>query len=200
MAPLSKLGIPICFSPESMIRYEAVCTVSAMKRDGTSFESNGETSVLPYCREMRWVFPIVGIPEFSPMEGKKIPCIECKTKQRVEEVLQLSFTGLAPSLTPSLTSSASDQIAHRKVFSSYLLDQSSVFADFGPEYSNSLEDFTYEFEYPDAESHNAVDRSVGINLLHKMVHRVSGVITLVFNVVFSPFKTFRYPFFRYFKS
>ena len=183
LAPLSKLGIPICFSPESMIRYEAVCTVTSMKTDGSSFENNGETSMLPYGREMKWVFPVVGIPEFSPLEGKKIPSIECKAKQRVEELLQLSFTGLS--------TNGSSLISQPKITSSHILTQSSPFVDFGPEYSSLLEDFTYDFDYSDAESHSAIDRSVGINLVHKKVHNVSGVITFVFSIVFSPYKTFR---------
>ena len=183
LAPLSRLGIPICFAPESMIRYEAICTVTAMKSDGSSFEANEDRSLFPSGNQMRWIFPVIGIPEFRPIEGKKIPCIECKSKQRVEEQLQLSFTGL--------TTNSRNRIAYPNVVSSHILRQSSLLPDFGPEYSSLLDDFSYEFEYSDAESHSAIDRSVGINLIHKLVHKVSGVITFVFNLVFSPHKTFR---------
>ena len=176
LPPKAKLAIPICFSPESMIRYETVCNVVATKKDGSLF---------PHGREMKWVFPVIGIPEFSPLEGKKVPCIECKTRNRVEEMLHLSFTGHQANV------SGFSNFAHSKIVSSNAPPQSSSLTDFGSDYLFVPDDFDYKFEYADAESHSAVDRSVGINLAHKMVQKVSGVISLVFNVVFSPYKTFR---------
>ena len=49
----------------------------------------------------------------------------------------------------------------------------------------------YELIYEDAESQSCLERSLGVSLLRKMKNQVSGVVILVFNFVFSPFKPFR---------
>ena len=50
----------------------------------------------------------------------------------------------------------------------------------------------YELVYEDAESQSCLERSLGVSLLRKVKNQVSGVVILVFNFVFSPFKPFRY--------
>lgn len=49
----------------------------------------------------------------------------------------------------------------------------------------------YELIYEDAESQSCLERSLGVSLLRKVKNQVSGVVILVFNFVFSPFKPFR---------
>lgn len=186
LAPRSKFAIPVCFSPETMVKCEAICYVRAMKRDGSPFLTYGEKAAFPYGNEMRWGFPVVGIPEFSPLEGKKPPCIECKARKRAEEMLELSFTGInvgAAGSTP--------QYEYPRFLSSKVFTKGSSLANLGPDYSFLPDDFKFEFEYADSESHNAISRSVGINLVQKKIQKISGVITLVFNVVFSPSKPLR---------
>ena len=51
--------------------------------------------------------------------------------------------------------------------------------------------FRYELIFEDAESQSCLERSLGVSLLRKMKNQVSGVVILVFNFVFSPFKPFR---------
>ena len=49
----------------------------------------------------------------------------------------------------------------------------------------------YELIYEDAECQSCLERSLGVSLLRKVKNQVSGVVILVFNFVFSPFKPFR---------
>ena len=49
----------------------------------------------------------------------------------------------------------------------------------------------YELIYEDAECQSCLERSLGVSLLRKIKNQVSGVVILVFNFVFSPFKPFR---------
>ena len=51
--------------------------------------------------------------------------------------------------------------------------------------------FRYELIYEDAECQSCLERSLGVSLLRKVKNQVSGVVILVFNFVFSPFKPFR---------
>ena len=47
------------------------------------------------------------------------------------------------------------------------------------------------FLYADDECQNALERSLGIQLEKKYRNRTSGVVTLVFRLVFSPYKPFK---------
>ena len=179
-----KLDIPICFAPESMVRHEATCYVTATKTDGTSFETHGQITKFSYNKEMRWLFPIRGIPESRPIKDSKAPRIECKARSRLEERLEISFTGLSQTL-PDTSYTAT----HLRALSPNTLAGNPT--PFGLEYTALPENFKYEFEYGDTEAQIAVERSVGINLIRKMSHKSSGFATLVFNLVFSPHKSFK---------
>lgn len=182
LSPRAKLAIPICFSPESMIKCEAICYVTALRKDGLPFDSHGQNMIRPYGKEMKWAFTVIGIPEFNPSAGKSVATIECKARSRVEEILQLSFT-------ESLSNSGNFE--NSNVLSNVIVKQPSSLSEIGSGYSLLPEEFAYEFEFADVESHGIIERSVGINLVLKKIHKVSGAITLVFLVVFSPYKAFR---------
>jgi len=51
--------------------------------------------------------------------------------------------------------------------------------------------FRYEVVFEDAEGQAALERSLGVSLIRKARNQVSGVVSLVFNFVFAPFKPFR---------
>ena len=171
------------------MRHEATCYVMAIKADGSSFETHGQITKFPYNREMRWVFPISGIPESCPIKDSKAPRIECKARARLEKRLELSFTGLNMNL-PNYASA----INLRSLSPSADVGPVSNF-EYGSEYSFLPEDFKYRFEFGDTEAQVAVERSVGVNLVRRMSHKVSGVVTLLFNVVFTPHRSFRYAMF-----
>lgn len=50
---------------------------------------------------------------------------------------------------------------------------------------------SYEFLYVDEECQNALERSLGIQLEKKYRNKVSGVVTLIFRLIFSPYKPFK---------
>ncbi|XP_065057284.1 cilia and flagella-associated protein 47-like isoform X2 [Rhopilema esculentum] len=181
--PKTTLDIPICFAPDSMVRHEATCYVMAIKADGSSFETHGQITKFPYNREMRWVFPISGIPESCPIKDSKAPRIECKARARLEKRLELSFTGLNMNL-PNYASA----IHLRSLSPSEGVGPVSNF-EYGTDYAFLPEDFKYWFEFGDTEAQVAVERSVGVNLVRRMSHKVSGVVTLLFNVVFAPHRS-----------
>lgn len=47
--------------------------------------------------EIRWLYPIQGIPESKPVEKSHGVNIECKARDRVEERLEVTLSGVAPS-------------------------------------------------------------------------------------------------------
>lgn len=50
---------------------------------------------------------------------------------------------------------------------------------------------SYEFLYEDNDSQNALERSLGIQLQKKYRNKASGVVTLIFRLIFSPYKPFK---------
>ncbi len=189
LTPRDILDIPICFAPDTMVLHEATCYVTASKTDGTAFETYGQMTTFAYNKSMRWIFPIKGIPESCPIKDSKAPRVECRSRERLEEKLELSFTGI------NLNISKATHSAYLRALSpAHILGETNLIyeTDLGPDYSLLMEDFKYEFEYPDTEAQIALERSVGLNLIRKVSHRVSGVVTLMFNVVFAPSRSFRW--------
>ena len=53
----------------------------------------------------------------------------------------------------------------------------------------TAEEFTYELTYKDADSQENLKQSVALNLVRQHRDVSSGLVVLVFNVVYNPFKT-----------
>ncbi|XP_048577373.1 cilia- and flagella-associated protein 47-like isoform X2 [Nematostella vectensis] len=182
LAPMEELAIPISFAPDTMQMHEATVTVIMHRHDGS--QSDDFTGVTGTClmNDLTWIFPIKGIPESCPIRDSLAPCIECKARGRVEEKIEVTLTGVAPS-------SASTSYASylRALTPIHVLPNDS---DYSMDYINVPEEFRYEVVFEDAEGQAALERSLGVNLLRKARNQVSGVISLLFNFVFAPFKPF----------
>ena len=189
LKPKATLDIPICFAPDMIVLHEATCYINASNADGTPFDAYNQITSFAYNKEMRWVFPIKGIPESCPIKDSKAPRLQCPARERLEEKVEFSFTGI------NLNISKATHVAYLRALSPvHLLGQSALSgseSELGIDYTLLTEDFTYEFEHPDTEAQIAIERSVGLSLLRKTSNRVSGVATLVFNIVFSPSRSFR---------
>lgn len=46
--------------------------------------------------EIRWLYPIQGVPESKPVKDTTGAVIECKARDRVEERLEVTLAGVAP--------------------------------------------------------------------------------------------------------
>lgn len=187
LEPGASLDIPISFAPDTMQLYEATVTVTIHREDPTDTWSGDYPSMMStrMVNDLHWIYPVRGIPESLPIKESQAPCIECKARSRVEERVEVSLTGLAPNSVgagigryPSVTPI------------SLLGRRMPGELEYGVDYLNVPEEFRYELVYEDAESQSCLERSLGVSLMRKMKNQVSGVVILVFNFVFSPFKPF----------
>lgn len=48
-------------------------------------------------KEIRWLYPIQGIPESKPIKDSQGAVVECKARDRLEERLEVTLSGVAPS-------------------------------------------------------------------------------------------------------
>ena len=187
LSPKGILDIPICFAPEAMILHEATCFVHVRKTDGSGFDGYDRRPSYSSNREMRWVFTIKGVPESRPVKDARAPILQCKARERLEEKLELCFTGINPSISKSTHTPYIRSMAPMNLLGGYLVPSTP---DLDVDYVNLPEEFKCEFEYASTEGEMALERSVGLGLIRKMKHKISGIVTLIFNVVFSPFKPF----------
>jgi hypothetical protein len=61
-------------------------------------------------------------------------------------------------------------------------------------YSTALataNEFEYELTYPDRDSQDNLQNSVALTLVRAQREEISGLVVLVFNLVFAPFKAMR---------
>jgi len=83
--------------------------------------------------DLHWIYPVKGIPESCPVKESQAPCIECKARGRVEERIEVTLTGVAPS-----SSSASYASYMRTLTPIQILPNEW---DYGIDYVNVPEEF-----------------------------------------------------------
>ena len=63
--------------------------------------------------------------------------------------------------------------------------------DIGDEYEILPHHFKYQLQYEDTDAEEAVSRAVGLTLKRTMEHKASGLVTLLFDLVLAPSKSFK---------
>ncbi|XP_028902353.1 cilia- and flagella-associated protein 47 isoform X2 [Ornithorhynchus anatinus] len=198
LSPRGKLDIPVLFKPDIMKLYEGLVVVHMVKANGENWpysnlaELNTEMKSITRARNgeirgIRWIYPIHGIPEAPP--SKSAPTvISCKARRRVEERMEVLLTGVVPggravqeprdfvvrpkNLTPKLDTQTRLQIAE----------------GYAP-----VDEFLYEIKFESEITKSSLESCVALYLIKKDRDVNSGIITLIFNIVFAPQKPMRIP-------
>ncbi|XP_033635373.1 cilia- and flagella-associated protein 47-like isoform X1 [Asterias rubens] len=197
VAPKSTLDIPLTFAPDNMNLHEALCVVSVKREDGTSWEYEpSKDPDHPYARrdydrrdpqgglrDIRWLYPIHGIPESQPVIDRGA-VISCQARSRIEERLEVSLTGAVPSSASSY---------HRTVKTRALTPKGLERANTTDgvvvgEGNTVASEFSYELIYGNEEAQAHLEHAVSLSLVRKQRDRLSGIVTLLFNVIYAPFK------------
>lgn len=97
LRPQEILDIPVTFSPHCMKSYEATVTVSIQRYDiapGTSYSDILPTTMI---NNLSWIFPLKGIPVSHVMSTSRAIIIECQSRDRTEQIVELTLSGVVPS-------------------------------------------------------------------------------------------------------
>ncbi|XP_072178621.1 cilia- and flagella-associated protein 47-like [Diadema setosum] len=200
LGPKATLDIPVTFAPDRMSLHEAMCLVSIRRENGGSWDylpasdpdhpaarrmadrrdKNGGL------RDIRWIYPIKGIPETQPRVDQGA-LVSCQARSRIEERLEVSLTGAVPSAASSYHMVKTRAITPKGAQPS--LDDDGVVVGEGNTLAN---EFSYELIYPSDEARIQLENAVSLQLIRKQREKLSGNVTLVFNVVYAPFKTMRH--------
>ncbi|XP_019379409.1 PREDICTED: cilia- and flagella-associated protein 47-like [Gavialis gangeticus] len=193
LSPKGTLDIPVLFMPDTMKLYEAVLVVHVVKENGENWlcedlvELNKELKSVTLSENgeiygIRWIYPINGIPEAPPQ--KLVPAVvRCQARQRVEERVEVLLTGVVPGTTSMPTARNASTTTNK---SSSIQDEVQVTAGF-----STTDEFLYEIQYKSNKVKSQLESSVAINLVQKDRDAESGIITLIFNIIFAPNKPMR---------
>ncbi|XP_044141503.1 cilia- and flagella-associated protein 47 [Bufo gargarizans] len=190
-----KLDIPILFAPDTMKLYEALLVVHMVKADGDNWDHgnfediNTELKSISKTEDggisgIRWIYPIHGIPEAQPSNFAPA-VVSCQARCRTEERVEVLLTGVAPGQTAMPASSQNQKLMERTM--AHVQEEVQVSNGF-----RTTEEFLYEIRYESEESKSHLEPSVGIELVRKERDTPSGIVTLIFNIIFAPNKSMRH--------
>ncbi|XP_077338680.1 cilia- and flagella-associated protein 47 [Lithobates pipiens] len=193
LGPKEKLDIPVLFAPDTMKLYEALVVVHMIKANGNNWEHNNVEDLSTELKSIsktedgaisgiRWIYPVHGIPEAQP--SKSTPAVvSCQARNRTEERVEVLLTGVVPGQT-AMTVSSHDLKSTEKVGHTQEVQVTNGFS--------TTEEFVYEIRYESEESRSQLEPSVGIELVRKERDTPSGIVTLIFNIIFAPNKSMRH--------
>ncbi|XP_068773049.1 cilia- and flagella-associated protein 47 isoform X2 [Struthio camelus] len=194
LAPKGKLGIPVLFMPVTMKMCEAVVVIHATRENGENWpdedsaELNKDLKSVTVAenggiRGIRWIYPVHGIPE-APQQKLVPAVVRCRARHRVEKRVEVLLAGVVPGATAMPAARSSSVVDTNKPGN--IQDEVQVTDGF----STTVE-FLYELKYQSDKIKSQLDSLVGIHLMQKERDTESGIITLIFNIVFAPNKPMR---------
>ncbi|NXN25563.1 CFA47 protein, partial [Nycticryphes semicollaris] len=193
LAPKENLDIPVLFMPDTMKMYKAVVVIHVMRENGENwpYEDSAELNKdLKSCvtiaesggiQGILWIYPVHGIPE-APQQ--QLAVVRCRARQRIERRLEVLLTGVVPGATAMPATRNSTASSTNKPANV----QEEVQVTDG--FSTTLE-FLYELQYQTNEIKSHLEACIGMHLIQRERDTESGIITLIFNIVFAPNKPMR---------
>ncbi|XP_052530326.1 cilia- and flagella-associated protein 47 [Tympanuchus pallidicinctus] len=191
LAPKEKLGIPVLFMPDTMIMYETVMVIHVMRENGENWpyedsaELNKDLKSVTISEDggiqgILWTYPIRGIPE-APHQKLVPAVVRCQARERVEKKVEVLLTGVVPGAN---TTRNSEKVNGNKPSNIQEVGQDT------DGFSAAVE-FQYELQYQSNEIKSQLEPLVGMHLIQRKQDTESGIITLIFNIVFAPNKPMR---------
>lgn len=196
VGPKATLDIPIRFTPTEMRKYNAVCTVIINKEDGTAWDFVPTDDLgYPVSRtsqsgvtEIRWVYPIYGIPESQPIKDSQCTVVQCQARDSVEQSMEVMLTNVVVS---NATQDKKIQMKTKNLLRGDSRDSSKLESIVVGEGLQTANEFILELYCPKEEMKDILPNSVQLSvLLHD--RNAAGIVTIVFNIKFSPFRTMNY--------
>ncbi|KAK7478911.1 hypothetical protein BaRGS_00029892 [Batillaria attramentaria] len=199
VGPKNTLDIPISFAPMEMLKYEALVTVVVTQEDGTPWPfMPTDRHGLPVSysgssglHEIRWLFPIYGIPESSPIKESQAPVVECRARDTTEQQLEFTLAGVVSSAA-SQHKGENPKISLRDKTPSAGSRSSAPESVVVGETLATAEEFQFELACPTDDLKKVLPNCTQLKLLKQQRNTATGLVTLTFNFTYSPFKTMKY--------
>ncbi|KAM6211408.1 cilia- and flagella-associated protein 47 [Sarcoramphus papa] len=195
LAPKEKLDIPVLFMPDTMKMYEAVVVIHVMRENGenwpyedsaelnTDLKSSVTVAENGGIQGILWIYPLHGIPE-APQQKLVPAVVRCRARQRVERRVEVLLTGVVPGATAMRATRNSAMVNKKKPAN--IQEEVQVTDGF-----STTAEFLYELQYQSNEIKSQLESLVGMHLVQREQDTESGIVTLIFNIVFAPNKPMR---------
>jgi len=175
------LDIPISYAPDQMRKQEASCKVYTRPFNADQSESSLYDNGL-----ICWTYEIEGIPTCIPIKTSNAPVVQCRTRQRIEEQIEVTFAGT------ETTDNSSYKALLKSLSPIHLVGQQNTRSDFADQFEELEETLDYFIESGDADVDEDISRSVTVCLKRQSRHKITNAISLLFEVILSSSKTFNH--------
>ncbi|XP_039185523.1 cilia- and flagella-associated protein 47 [Crotalus tigris] len=195
----SKLDIPVLFAPLSMKLYETFLVIEVKKihEENWTYDDtfelmeavNSQSVIIEdeKLKGLRWIYPIYGISEAPPSElAPALVC--CRARSRLEENIEVLLTGVVPGATASQIPQNTAMLTFSQSKSSPIHDEVQVTDGF-----STTDEFMYEIQFESERMKSQLKSAIAINLVKKERDLKTGIVTLIFNIIFTPYKPTRNP-------
>ncbi len=178
MSPKSILDIPVLFNPTEMKRYNIKLVVTARREGDKSWQEPEKSD--NKVNELKWVYPIQAVAVINPISKSAPFLLECAVRKRLEKRLEVTLTGMR-------SDSVSDLKSVLKIRSATPNTSKSN----TPDKFESGGDYTHSIQYVgNLDQIDVVQNSVAMKLVRSQRDKQSGLLTLVFDFIFWPSKSF----------
>ncbi|XP_030107333.1 cilia and flagella-associated protein 47 isoform X1 [Mus musculus] len=190
--PKGNLDIPVLFIPSTMTLYKTMVIVK-MKRtnkknwlidnfDELSAETKRYMGVgYGEIQAIHWMYPIIGLPQAPPPKSSPV-IIRCQANKQREEKVEVSMLGSFFNTHPKPDMTEFLVFPKRNVYK-------SIYEDV--DVNSKRREFEYEIEFESEDVKSNLDSFVTLYLFRKHFNVKSEIISLIFNVIFTPRKPFR---------
>ncbi|KAK7799980.1 hypothetical protein U0070_003126, partial [Myodes glareolus] len=130
---------------------------------------------------IHWMYPIIGLPQAPPPKSSAV-VIKCQANKRIEEKVEVTMIGNFFGHRPS----------HDKIDFVVFPKRNSIDSIYEEvDVIPKRREFEYEIEFESEEMKSNLDSSVSLYLFRKHFNTKQQLISLIFNVIFTPKKPFR---------
>ncbi|XP_006066483.4 cilia- and flagella-associated protein 47 [Bubalus bubalis] len=191
LPPKGTLDIQVLFMPQVMKLQKTMVLIQMRKASGKRWFIDNFMELHPEVKrglgldsekilEIRWIYPIIGVPQTSPPESPQI-VIKCQARKRLEEEVEILLDGDFLGENPILELSDFTVIPKRKSHA-YYEDM---------EDKPMKREFEYGIEFESEDEKASLESCLAICLIKKSYNANKEQITLVFSLIFTPNKPVR---------
>ncbi|KAM5195366.1 cilia- and flagella-associated protein 47 [Hipposideros larvatus] len=191
LPPKGIANVPVLFVPKYMRLQKTMVIVQMRRANGESWPIDNFNELNTEIKRMmgvdtgkiqviQWIYPIIGLPKAKRFKWPQV-VIECQSKKQVEKYLQVKMVGEFFGDNPILNISSFLVFPRRRSYASY-------------EDMNVLpvkREFEYEILFESEEVKSILQPCISLYLMTKSYNPEEQMVTLSFNLVFSPKKPLR---------
>lgn len=194
--PRGSLDIPIVFKPNELRSYSVNLVVSARREARMSWNEKDPNRKLD---RLQWIYPIKAFSVINAINKSTPFQIECSVRKRLEKRMEIVLSNVSSyytssdrrsplrvrSVTPYKASATPESIDSPKSKNS---DQESAA---NANNTTLAQEFTYNIQFfGNSDQCQTAGNSIAIKLVRTQRDKTNGLVTLIFDLIFCPSKSF----------